>query len=89
MSSITRPEQANRLARAIVSDICLYNEEKIVAGIQKDTLFDDIEEELQKGLELFEERVDKTLIAENNFFEKAIVDLIFYEKGEQVPSQIW
>ena len=88
-SPITTAEQANRFARAIVSDICLYNEEKIVRGFQQDTLFEEIQEEIQKGLELYQERVTKELLASNRFFENALIDLIFQEKGEQVPSQIW
>ena len=88
-SPITTAEQANRFARAIVSDICMYNEEKIVRGFQQDTLFEEIKEEIQKGLELYQERVSKELLAANPFFENALIDLIFQEKGEQVPSQIW
>ncbi len=88
-SPITTAEQANRFARAIVSDICLYNEEKIVRGFQQDTLFEEIQDEIQKGLELYQERVTKELLASNRFFENALIDLIFQEKGEQVPSQIW
>jgi hypothetical protein len=89
ISPITNTEQANRFARAIVSDICMYNEEKIVRGFQQDRLFEEIKEEIQKGLELYQERVSKELLVTNPFFENALVDLIFQEKGEQVPSQIW
>ncbi len=88
-SPITTAEQANRFARAIVSDICMYNDEKIVRGFQQDTLFEEIKEEIQKGLELYQERVSKELLVANPFFENALIDLIFQEKGEQVPSQIW
>ena len=69
-SPITTAEQANRFARAIVSDICLYNEEKIVRGFQQDTLFEEIQDEIQKGLELYQERVTKELLASNRFFER-------------------
>ena len=86
---ISEPIKANRLARTIISDICLYNEEIIVIGIQQDTLFADIDDELQKGLDLYQERVDKELIQTTNFYERAIVDIIFHEKGEMIPSKIW
>ena len=36
---IDTPEAANRLARAIASDLSLYNEAKIKEGIENDTFF--------------------------------------------------
>jgi hypothetical protein len=86
---ITTPELANRLARAIASDICLYNEDKIVRGIQQDTLFDEIAGEIQEGQDLYVTRVSRELVEGANFYERALVDLIFKAKGEQTPSQIW
>jgi hypothetical protein len=49
MALIDTPEAATRLARAIASDIALYNEDKIIEGIENDTLFDVIAE-LNEGL---------------------------------------
>ena len=40
MASITKPEKAVRLARAIASDISLYNEERIIEAIENDTFFE-------------------------------------------------
>ena len=39
MPLIETEEAARRLARAIASDLSLYNEEKIVQGIQSDDLW--------------------------------------------------
>lgn len=86
---ITTPELANRLARAIASDICLYNEDKIVRGIQQDALFDEIADEVKEGQDLYQARVAFDLVEGANFFERALVDLIFKAKGEQTPSKIW
>ena len=44
MPLIETDEAARRLARAIASDLSLYNEDKIVAGIQNDNLFDSLTE---------------------------------------------
>ena len=49
MAVIDSPEKAMRLARAIASDISLYNEEKIREGIENDTFFDAIAGELEEG----------------------------------------
>ena len=37
---IEAEDAARRLARAIASDLSLYNEEKIVRGIENDSLFE-------------------------------------------------
>ena len=46
MPLIESPEQAMRLARANCSDVSLYNEEKIIKGIQQDSFFDAMRDEL-------------------------------------------
>ena len=38
--------KAMRLARAIASDISLYNEQKIVRGIEQDNLFETLKDEI-------------------------------------------
>jgi len=86
---ISSPNLANRLARAIASDIALYSEAKIIHGIMSDTLFDDIAEELKEGRALYQKRVSKEIDEQFRFFDRAVVDLIFKMKGEQVDSPIW
>ena len=49
MAMIEEPDKAIRLARAIASDISLYNEEKIKEGIAQDTFFDALASEWKKG----------------------------------------
>jgi hypothetical protein len=49
MPLIETEEAARRLARAIASDLSLYNEEKIVNGITNDNLFDALAEEIEEG----------------------------------------
>lgn len=88
MATITEPEKAVRLARAIASDISLYNEEKIVEGIQNDTFFDSVAAELEEGRELYKSRVDPQLFASTNFYDRAIIDIILRSKGH-IESRIW
>ena len=61
MSLIEAPEQAMRLARAICSDVSLYNEEKIVRAIEQDTFFDSLRAELEEGRGLYRSRVSPDL----------------------------
>ncbi len=57
MPLIETEEAARRLARAIASDLSLYNEDKIVGGIQNDNLFDSLAEEIEEGRALYKRRV--------------------------------
>lgn len=77
-----------RLARAICSDVSLYNEEKIVRGIQQDQFFDLLQEELEEGRELYRSRVSPDLFSRTNFYDRAIIDVILKSKGH-VKSRIW
>ena len=65
MALIETEEAARRLARAIASDLSLYNEEKIMEGIQNDNLFQALSEELEEGRALFKSRVSPDLFAKN------------------------
>jgi hypothetical protein len=49
--------KAMRLARAIASDISLYNEQKIIKGIEQDNLFEVLKDEIAEGRELYKSRV--------------------------------
>ncbi len=85
---IENPDQANRLARAICSDLSLYNEEKIVRGIEEDNFFEALHAELEEGRELYRSRLVPELYERTNFFDRAIVDVILRSK-RHVKSRIW
>ena len=80
--------KAQRLARAIASDISLYNEQKIVQGIEEDNLFDVLKDELAEGRDLYRKRVSPELYASTNFFDRAVVDIVVRSKAH-VKSKIW
>ena len=80
-------EAARRLARAIASDISLYNEDKIVKGIQEDDLFNALSEEIEEGRALYKSRVSPDLYPKN-FYERALVDILVKSKGH-VKSKLW
>ena len=85
---IDTPEAANRLARAIASDLSLYNEAKIKEGIENDTFFSVLTEEIAEGRAHYESRVDAKLRDNSNFFDRALVDVILARKGH-IKSKIW
>jgi hypothetical protein len=80
--------KAQRLARAIASDISLYNEQKIIKGIEQDNLFDVLQDELEEGRDLYKSRVSPELYSNTNFFDRAVVDIVVRSKGH-VKSKIW
>jgi hypothetical protein len=87
MALIETEEAARRLARAIASDLSLYNEDKIVEGIQQDTLFTVLSEELEEGRALFKSRVSPELFAKN-FYDRAVIDILVRSKGH-IQSKMW
>ncbi|MGB0680919.1 MAG: hypothetical protein ACPGUV_14820 [Polyangiales bacterium] len=87
MALIETPEAARRLARAIASDLSLYNEEKIAEGIRGDALFEVLTEELEEGRALYKSRVSLELMSKN-FYDRAIIDILVRSKGH-VPSKMW
>jgi spore germination protein GerM len=88
MALIDNPDAARRLARAIASDVSLYNEEKIVQGIVGDNLFESMHAEIEEGRELYKSRVSPDLYGSTNFYDRAIVDILVRSKGH-IKSKIW
>ena len=88
MALIDTPEAAMRLARAIASDVSLYNEPKIVKGIETDTLFTEMHDEIEEGRQLYRSRVSPQLYGATNFYDRAIVDILVKSKGH-IRSRIW
>jgi hypothetical protein len=88
MSRITDPQRAERLARAILSDVMLYNSERVRAGIQADDVFDRLRPELDEARAFFETRVDPEVAAKSNAFDRALVDVLVFRSGS-IRSRIW
>jgi len=88
MKMIDTPEEANRLARAILSDIRVYNEDKVREGIEKDTLLDLLAEEIEEGRRHYRTRTSLSLAGRTNFYNLAIVAVLLYQ-SRHVHSKIW
>jgi hypothetical protein len=88
MRLIKTPDEAKRLARTILSDILLYNQAKVKEGIEKDSLFDVLTEELAEGKKYYESMVDEDVRQTNNFFNEAVVDVLL-KQGGKIKSEIW
>jgi spore germination protein GerM len=88
MGVVKDPDVARRIARAVVSDIALYNAKKVEEGIAKDNLFDLLQSEIEEGRNYYLSRVDPEVVKSTNFFNLALVDLLVKPWG-RVPSKAW
>lgn len=85
---VENPDLAFRLARAIVSDIALYNQDKVKDGIKNDNIFEVLDEELKEGREHFYTRVAASISERDHLFDRAIVDVLIKQAGK-IESPIW
>ena len=88
MRMITKPDEAKRLARTIISDIVLYNPQKVKEGIEKDSLFDVLTDELAEGKKYYESMVEAEIRESSNFFNEALVDVLL-KQNAKIKSEIW
>lgn len=87
MALIDKPERARQLARAIASDLSLYQNDKIIAALQADNLFSALADEIEEGRQLFKSRVTPELFA-SGVYERALVDVMVKPKGH-VRCKAW
>jgi formylmethanofuran dehydrogenase subunit E len=87
MNIITSKEQAARLARAVVSDVAIYNQEKVEKGIKNDNIFETLSEEIEEGRQHFYSRVAPELNPEQ-IFDLTQVDILIKRAGK-IESTIW
>ncbi|MDR0965745.1 MAG: hypothetical protein LBM75_04470 [Myxococcales bacterium] len=73
--------KACRLARAIASDISLYNEAKIQEALEQDNFFEALDQEIDVGRTLYRDRIGTELYRATNYFDRAIVDMVLARKG--------
>ena len=78
---------AKRVARAIVSDIVIYNKAKIEEGLKSDTLFEVLKETIDEGRTLYQSRVSPELFRKN-FYGRALVDKLL-RPSARINSNIW
>lgn len=88
MGVVKDMDVARRIARAVVSDIALYNVKKVEEGVRNDTLFDLLREEIEEGEGYYLSRVDPEIAKNTNYFEQALVDILLKPAGH-IPSKIW
>ncbi len=84
---IDNDARAQQLARAIASDIQLYNKQKIEDALKADNFFDALEEEIREGRDLFRGRVTPELFRKN-YYDRAIIDRVIKPMAS-LKTAIW
>lgn len=73
-------EKAKRLARIIVSDIALYNQEAVAEGIRNGTFFELLKEDIEEGRRLYEKRVPEAIRSRRDYYQEAFDNFISAQK---------
>jgi hypothetical protein len=80
--------RAERLARAIVSDVMFYNLEAVQRGLEADDLFERLAGELEEGRVYFESQVAPDVAQKSNAWGRALVDVLVYRSRWQ-RARFW
>ncbi len=75
-------EKAKRLARIIISDIALYNQDLLEQGIRSDTVEEVLEKDLEEGRKLYTKRISEHIRQQGDFLTESLRELIEKKKKE-------
>lgn len=71
-----RHEEARRLARLLVSEIKLYNEEHVMAGRQSHDIFERLKDDIERSRQLYDARVDERVREQTDYFYQEMVRVL-------------
>ena len=66
--------QFKRYCRAIASDLSLYEQAKITEGLENDTFFEIIKDQIEEGRATIRGKFGEDLLNNTNLFECALID---------------
>lgn len=66
-------EEARRLARLLVSEIKLYNEEQIEEGRRQGNIYEQLKDDIDRSKRMYEERIDQTVRQSTDYFRDELV----------------
>jgi|CXWL01.1.fsa_nt_gi hypothetical protein len=66
-------EEARRLARLLVSEIQLYNQEEVEEGRRNRDLYERLKDDIDRSRQLYEERVDPAIRESTDYFYQELV----------------
>ena len=69
-------EEARRLARLLVTEIKLYNEEQVEEGRRGNDIYARLREDIDRSRQIFNERVDDSVRQETDYFHEEMVRIL-------------
>ena len=75
-SDETMHEEARRLARLLVSEIKLYNEEQVEEGRRNRDIYERLKEDIDRSRQMYDERVDPRILRSTDYFYQELVRIL-------------
>jgi hypothetical protein len=69
-------EEARRLARLLVTEIKLYNEEQVEEGRRSRNIYRTLKEDIDRSRQIYEERVEEAVRMETDYFQEELVKIL-------------
>lgn len=69
-------EEARRLARLLVSEIKLYNEEQVEEGRRNRNIYGLLKEDIDRSRQMYDERVDERVRTSTDYFHQELVRIL-------------
>ncbi len=69
-------EEARRLARLLVTEVKLYNEELVEEGRRKGNVYSVLREDIDRSRQIFEDRIAEDVRSHSDYFREALVRIL-------------
>ena len=79
-------EEARRLARLLVTEIKLYNEEQVEEGRRSRSIYRTLKEDIDRSRQIYEERIEEAVRMETDYFQEELVKILAAGDAEVLGS---
>jgi len=69
-------EDAKRFARLVVSEIKLYNEQKVLDGRRQKNIYEALKDDIERGRQMYSDRVPAQVRDSTNYFYDELVRIL-------------
>lgn len=76
MGEDTAHEEARRLARLLVTEIKLYNEEQVEEGRRNRNIYQYLRDDIDRSRQIYDDRVDEAIRADTDYFREELVRIL-------------
>ncbi|HBL26720.1 MAG TPA: hypothetical protein DD490_07790 [Acidobacteria bacterium] len=69
-------DEARRLARLLVSEVKLYNEEQVEEGRRKRDIYERLREDIERSRQMYQDRVEPRILKSTDYFYQELVRIL-------------